>query len=751
MLDVFKEVKRKNLLPVVPIFFYNNKPSVQWKEETYHINTLEKLEQQEEYFSYKNKKGENKKQKITGSALITGAKSGIIVLDLDRNHGNGIDGIKEYKKLVDSLDLSDEEKQNVFNTYTVKTPNGGLHLYFNYRKGLNNNSNAKLSIDIRTDGGIIILPGSIRKTKNGKHRTYEVYKDNEIKDIPEKLFNKLQEIFNRNENKPKNKEPKETKVGRPSKVDQIYSIKNEGERDVSLHKYLCRMINVIYDPKELFYVAEMYNNTFINPPLEKWEVEKTVNSALNFMSKPYLDKNRRIIIGALVKHILEEKPNYVKGNNLYIYNEDLGIYEYLDTQEQLQIYYQTVKDEGVEADIDCTKAEKFAKTIHQCSQRYISTEYEKRYICCKNGIIDSVNNELLPYDSKYKIDCRFNGNFNPDYENWLEAYNNSKFKKFLKDVLIDDDVVWTLQEMWGLMLCPNSEKIQQIFIYKGSGSNGKSSLFDIQEALFYDKSKSICGIGLQAFKDDKFILSMAEGKRVNIVRDDQLAEDVGGVFKSIVCGEAVTTQKKHKDHIRVKYNLTWFYGVNELPNTQDKTWGFYRRNCIIPFNVKFGTREEVAKGEADRVKIPGITENIINNEIDIVFMWAYWGLQRVIKNRWTITSNKASNNAIDEYRAETDSVYAFYREKLVREKGSKINAKDLYKSYLEWAENEDRSPVKAMKFGRQLEVLGHKKYKTMGKIVFPDVAFKRFEEVDNSKMPFVDNEVELPEVGSLWK
>lgn len=736
MLDIFKEVANKNLFPILPVFFHSNKPNVPWKEETYHIDTLEKIEQQGEYFKYKNKKGENKSHKITGSALITGSKSGIVVLDLDRNHGNGIDGIEQYKKLVDSLELSEEEQHMALNTYTVKTPSGGLHLYFHYREGLNNNSNAKLSIDVRTDGGVIILPGSIRKMKNGKYRTYEVYKDNEIQDIPDKLFNKLQEIFNQNGNKSTSKEPKGTTIGRPNKIDQIYSIKSSGERDNSLHKFLCRMVNVIYDPKELYYIAEMYNNTFIKPPLEKWEVEKTVNSALNFLSKTYLDKNKRIIIGALVKHILEEKPNYVKGNNLYIYNKNLGIYNYMDTQEQIKIYYDVVKNEGIEADIDCTRAEKFAKTIHQCSKRFIEIGDEKRYICCSNGIIDSYENKLLDYDPKYKLDCKFNGNFNQDYESWLKAYDNSKFKKFLKDVLIDDDVIFTLQEMWGLMFCPNSEKIQQIFIYKGMGSNGKSSLFDIKEALFYDKSKSICGIGLQAFKDDKFILSMAEGKRINIVRDDQLADDMGGNFKSIVCGEAVTTQKKHKDHIRVKYNLTWFYGLNELPNSKDKTWGFYRRQNIIPFRVKFGTEEEVKRGEADKVKIPGITEDIINNEMDIVFMWSYWGLRNLIKNKWHITPNKASSEAIMEYRAETDSVYAFYKDKLVRVKECKINAKDLYNNYLKYCEEEDRSPMSVIKFGHQMQGLGHKKFKSMGKMVFSDITYKKFEKVDSSQLPF---------------
>lgn len=741
MLEIFKIVKDRKLFPIVPVFNGQNRPSVSWKDDTYHIDNIEKLEAQGEYFSYKNKNGENKTGKITGAALITGEKSGIMVLDLDRNHGaDEIDGIAEYKKIIDSLNLSEKDREKAFNTFTVKTPNGGLHLYFKYREGLKNSSNGDLAIDIRTDGGIIITPGSLRKMKDGTTKEYTVRKNEEIQEMPEQLFNKLLEYFGKV--KPAVSETKEantkeaSKKGRKSDIDKIYTIQREPGRNQALYTYVCRMVNMVTNENELYCLAKMYNETYLLPQLEEAEVNRTVESALKYMTKPYLTKNRSIIIGALVQYIINDKPNYVKGNNLYIYNKELGIYDYIDTKGQYQIYYDVVDKEAPAFNIDNTKAEKFSKTIMQYSKRYVETEDEKRYICCKNGIIDSYKNELLPYDPQFKLDCKFNGNFNPNYEEWLEAYNKSKFKKFLKDILIDDDVLITLQDMWGLMICPNAHEIQQVFIYHGSGSNGKSALFDIQEALFWDKSKNICGIPYEAFEKDQFILSMAEGKRVNIVRDDKIANEVTGSFKSAVCAEEVTVNRKHKDHVRMKFNLTWFYGMNNLPNTSDKSWGFYRRNCIIPFTVTFGTKRDVEEGKADKIKIPGITKDIIKEELDIVFMWAYWGLRRVLKNNYDITPNKASEKAMEDYRYDTDSVYAFNKDMCVREKGSRIKTTELYEKYLNWCEKEYRVNVSRRKFIDQMKQLGNKVYPYHGNNHFRDLLYRRFEEAADDDMPF---------------
>ena len=116
----------------------------------------------------------------------------------------------------------------------------------------------------------------------------------------------------------------------------LHTVINEGGRNNALTKYLGKMINhpMFRSVHELLPLANMYNQCYINPPLEQQEVESIVNSMLAYAKPVYCNDKGKIINGSLVKYVLDKSPSYVKGNMLYIYNEELGIYEYKDTRDQ---------------------------------------------------------------------------------------------------------------------------------------------------------------------------------------------------------------------------------------------------------------------------------------------------------------------------------------------------------------------------------------------------------------------------------
>lgn len=708
----FETIKEKNLFPIFPVD-ENKKPLVKWSDEETHIKNREELEKEE--------------KKYNAYGLVTGAKSDLMVIDVDFK--KNINGHETFRELIKELNIQKEELK----TLTVRTPNDGLHLIFKYKEGLKNVANILSGIDIRTDGGYIVAPGSFIKRRDGKIGTYQVIVDSEIAEIPQKLFEYL---------KNKAKDNKNNKVGRPTTMDSTYNRQvSEGGRNEALFKYICRMIRFIKEPIEVREIAKMYNATKMNPPLTEEEVNKIIESALSYMTKPYLDDNRNILVGHLVDYILENNNCYSKGNNIYFYNEKLGYYEYKGDKDLQRMYYDIVKKDANKESINYKKCETFTKTLFQaCLEDKECYEHDKKYICCSNGVINVEKNELLSYDPKYKLDCKFNGNFNPNKEAVEKSFNESKFRGLLKDILEDDDKIQTLQDLWGAMLMPRADKTQSIYIYLGSGSNGKSSIFKIQESLFYDKERSISNLQLDQFgKTDGFMLSITEGKKVNIVHDDPGCTDLGkGIFKSMVCAEPVPLNVKYKNPKQLTINMAWFYALNDLPNTNDKSWGFYRRNGIIPFEITFGTLEEVERGEADIIKEPGIVEDIIENEIDIIFNWAYLGLKRMMKNNYQPTLNKASIKATKEYREDTDSVYSFVQYGCEKKSGAKIKSKDLYNAYLNWCENELRSSVNITNFGKQVKNLGIKHKRGEQGIQYFGIAIKKeFEECPAKENPFL--------------
>jgi hypothetical protein len=99
------------------------------------------------------------------SALIglrTGRTSGVLVVDLDNK--NGVNGIAELEKL-------EAKHGKLSETYTVITPSGGKHLYFDMPDIDLGCSASRVGpgIDIRAEGGYVIAPPSML----GDGRTYE--------------------------------------------------------------------------------------------------------------------------------------------------------------------------------------------------------------------------------------------------------------------------------------------------------------------------------------------------------------------------------------------------------------------------------------------------------------------------------------------------------------------------------------------------------------------------------------------------
>lgn len=93
-------------------------------------------------------------------AIGIAAGGGLFVVDLDRNHGNGADGIAEFAKLVARLGAGLPLKPGP----RVRTPRGGLHVYFASPSGLRirNRTGLAPGVDVRGEGGVVMAPPSVR-------------------------------------------------------------------------------------------------------------------------------------------------------------------------------------------------------------------------------------------------------------------------------------------------------------------------------------------------------------------------------------------------------------------------------------------------------------------------------------------------------------------------------------------------------------------------------------------------------------
>lgn len=183
--------------------------------------------------------------------LITGKLSGLVVIDDDR----GKHGLPEYG----------------FSSFVVaKTKSGGKHFYFKYSEGITNTANEDLHVDVRGEGGYVVLPPF-----NGYEWIMPPKKEN--LDILEPIPESIRHLIFQD----RGVDGKRTE---PIKLGDIVGTA-VGGRDNTLLSYansLCNRFSKA-DWPNIFPLLVGMNNTFPEPLLEA-DVRRIFKQATNFVT-----------------------------------------------------------------------------------------------------------------------------------------------------------------------------------------------------------------------------------------------------------------------------------------------------------------------------------------------------------------------------------------------------------------------------------------------------------------------------------
>ena len=287
----------------------------------------------------------------------------------------------------------------------------------------------------------------------------------------------------------------------------------------------------------------------------------------------------------------------------------------------------------------------------------------KDEIHVQNGILYT-NGTFVP-NKKFCI-SRLDVNYCPT------APKPEKWLKYLDELLEPDDIP-TLQEFIGYCLIP-STKAQTMLFLIGSGGEGKGVTGEVLSAMF--RNSMVTG-KIQKIATDRFIGADLENKLLFL--DDDLnfnAMPDTGMLKSLVTANTpFRIERKYADkYDAYLYTRLICFGNNCLNSLYDHTDGFYRRQLIIRTKPK-------RKGRIDNPMLAG---EIISEELDSVFLWAFEGLQRLIRNNFELTVSEKSRKALNEAKAENFNFELFLREEAVFADNYEITTADLYNTYCCW-------------------------------------------------------------------
>lgn len=187
-------------------------------------------------------------------AVVTGAVSGLVVLDLDPEHGADA-----------SLARLEEVHGPLVKTVEVRTGGGGRHFYFAHPGDvIRNRIGLAPGIDLRGDGGYVVAPPSI-------HACGAIYRWERsatfclLESLPEWL---------RGSHEHQDKHGHPLSHWRRLLRDGV----TEGQRNTTIASLAGHLLNHHVDPEVTMELLLSWNITGCRPPLEPEEVARTVDS-----------------------------------------------------------------------------------------------------------------------------------------------------------------------------------------------------------------------------------------------------------------------------------------------------------------------------------------------------------------------------------------------------------------------------------------------------------------------------------------
>jgi hypothetical protein len=230
---------------VVPAGQRSRQPIIRWQRFQHEMPTEEQLTRWYERWPAAN------------LAVITGAISGVVVIDIDPRHGG-----------TESLASMETEHDVLPETVEAITGGGGRHLYFAH-PGHEVQSRAGLApgIDIRGDGGCVIVPPSVHPSgERYRWRAGHAPDDIELALLPVWL------------------EQRRFREGSPSGHPLAYwrtlvheGVK-EGQRNTTIASFTGHLLWHGVDPDVVMEVMLAWNRVRCSPPLDEEEVIRTVRS-----------------------------------------------------------------------------------------------------------------------------------------------------------------------------------------------------------------------------------------------------------------------------------------------------------------------------------------------------------------------------------------------------------------------------------------------------------------------------------------
>lgn len=541
---------------------------------------------------------------------------------------------------------------------------------------------------------------------------------------------------------PKNEEPLAA-----TWVDLEKIVVSEGGRNNAITKYIG---SLLADPgirklgkETALFKVKKYNEKCLLPPLPPeeytpqfeafWSKEQGLDAQYAKVSNDKLAWNASDALDVLRNKLSEEHLYYIWDSALkafYYCEENKGPWkEDLESSKISSVLIGTLKNYWHRTDwvtprrlrdvLDLYRIE-LIQQGRGARGLFIESPYNvdlQKYLPVNGNRLDWITGELLPWDVDFMTQANFDVQYDP-------KATCPYWEKYMSEWLPDAGIRKFLQMFLGSALLPRPDPCGVFVILLGGGANGKS--------MFMDAIEDIFGINATAQElsrlQERFGVATLYGKRLNIcseLEDNNKYLANTGILKRLVTGETLNIEFKGKDSFDYTPIASHIFSCNTLPNTGDKTLGWFRRMRVVPFERVFTPDGGVAAEMRAHIA----------EERSGIFNWLVQGLREFTANGNKYPEVQKLIETNEKIRAEQDSIRGFeqlFLKRITGREGSTYfmqnYGKDckahgiglrflylLYKIWYKYTISDKGTPLSAKKFQEDLSkrfdfvLAGHKK------------------------------------------
>lgn len=268
---------------------------------------------------------------------------------------------------------------------------------------------------------------------------------------------------------------------------------------------------------------------------------------------------------------------------------------------------------------------------------------------------------------------------------------NNEWINFINDVLPDKDTQRTLQQSLGYLFIQRLKLEKMIFLF-GEGSNGKSVINEVMNALFGDDL--ITHYSLETLTNPKsYQRASIANKLINYCSDINLNKIDFAEMKILASGEKIQVRQIYQaPYIMTRYPK-FIFNINKIDDVNvESTIGFFRRMLFVPF--------EKTILEKDQDKF--LPHRILMNKAGVL-NWILEGTRQVLQNQEIFMSQRCYD-FLDNFKKESNLAARFIEDtKLVPSVDNIIDFQTMYDSFVNFCKKQGEPTLKQKLFNKELK------------------------------------------------